>query len=149
MTCYKGKATPNTACLYKPGQTNIVSLIAKNGRLQYSNETVSNYKRRDPENKIAVVIPLDQALDQILQAETIQYITPTHEITETEFTEALHCLPPENMQIIGGVTAFRCCEYYTSNITSHYIAMGGKYYKSRRRTHRNAYDQMIEEIKCN
>jgi hypothetical protein len=146
MTCYTGSITENTACFYLPGETHIHAFITRKGTLTDTQHSVRQYKNRHPKYANASVVPFSLALQEIKKAEETRYCTPTTEITEDQFYEALNILPPEDFRTTGNQTAFRMSEYFMSDINSHYLAMDGKYYTSRRRINRNAYEEMIREI---
>ena len=93
-----------------------------------------------------VCIPLEDALDQIHEAQSNMYIKPWQEITENDFEYALGVLPPEKWQTVNGVNIFRMSEYTIGNITAHYAVFDNRYFTAHRHTYQK-YDKMSKEIR--
>jgi hypothetical protein len=140
-----GKYSDNTATIYIEGSTSLCSFIKQNGRAAYSNQTIAEIKKENP-GKSVKVLRLDDAVKFVNAAQDDMFLSDWKEITEEDFHTALNCLPPENFRRVNGVVIFRMSEYYTSNITAHYAALGEKCYKGYFRTNSPTYDEHAKKI---
>ncbi len=116
----------NELVAYKPNATHIETTII-NGKSAYSSSTVADYEATG-----FIIIPMDEAISRIDTALDNKMKTLS-EITREEFWDALECLPPENWKTVDGLEMFRMSEYYTADITAHYICYKNKYYSANRR----------------
>ena len=95
-------------------------------------------------------VPLEDALDQICEAEEKTYITPWQEITEDQYSYWLKVLPPRKWKTVGGVNLFQLSEFTISDITRHCAAVqtetGTKYFTAERRVS-DSYETLAAEIK--
>ena len=131
--------------IYKPGETHLQT-IATAGICAYTDgKTVEKYMTELGTG--FVCIPLEDALDQINQAEDNTYIKPWKEITEDEYYYQLEVLPPQKWRKVDDMNIFRMSEYMTGNITLHCANYNGKYYSACRRTSDN-YATLAAEVKA-
>ena len=136
--------TTNYSYVYKPGNTNIETKLL-NGQSIYSDKTEEQYI-----NAGFLILSWDQVAPLLDAAENKQYCSgPLHIITEQDFWYALECLPPEAWQTKEDLEMFRMSEYYTSNITAHYMhdKLTNTYYEARRRTpytHKQAREEIAQ-----
>ena len=141
--------------IYKTGEIHLQTTV-KDGLCTFSgidrengeDFTVPEYlKHLGPD---FVCIPLEDAIDQIHDAQEGTYIKPWKEITEDEWDYALGVLPPEKWKTVNGVNLFRMSEYMIGNITAHYAAIDighdNKYFMAYRRTSDN-YKKLSAEVK--
>jgi hypothetical protein len=135
-------------CIYTPGETSIhTTTYFDEFGVEYCHytdgKTVAEYLKDKPK---AVLMPFDQAVDEIRTVEDWRLIKPFKEISENEYEYALEVLPPQKWLDVNGVNIFRMSEYTTGNITAHYASYNGKYYSANRRTSVN-YEDIAKEIK--
>lgn len=134
--------------IYNPGSIHIDTTVT-NGFCDYSESLYG--ERMKPEQYIEKVcpghihIPFDEALLLIKESENKNLCGPWEEITEEEYFEKLECLPPEKWCKCKGFEIFRMCEYYTGDITGHYVKAGDKYFTALRRTSTD-YEVIANEI---
>lgn len=139
----------DTATLYIEGEPNVHTIIHRNGRSTWGNQTVREIRAENP-GKTLLVLPWREAVERSRLAGIARYTTPVREITEEEYDEQLNVLPPENWVRRDGWCAFRMCEYYTGRITSHYVTMAGqprRYYHTRREAGIGVYEAIVNEIR--
>lgn len=63
------------------------------------------------------------------------YRTAPVEISESQWLEALECLPPMRWERKLGVESFRCSEFYSGSITAIYACAGNRYWMFRDNAH--------------
>lgn len=140
---------PKQYVIYKDGATNIQTGVT-NGLCDYSHGlTVEQYLAEKGEGYSCILF--DAALKKIDAINDNTLIGAWKEIDEERFMDMLECLPPEKWKQKGfGVEIFRMSEYYTDNITSHFVCykpIGDKkrYFEAYRRTS-TSYDSITIEI---
>lgn len=136
------KELMQTNCLYKPGELHIYDIV-KGDKAIYSNhlgEGIDKILSKGYE-----LMPFSKALELMKIAENEKVVSNWEEITEDRFDEMLNVLPPENWIRQGKYQEFRMCEYYTSDITSHYFKFGDRYFAALRRN-TEKFDQHFKEI---
>jgi len=161
----------DTLFIYQPGSTHIqghtftdaagVVRVAYTETLKYANDgsftveapalTLSEYidkhnAERNP-NKSAPFIAAfwEEVEPQLEAAQDFEYIRPWKEIDDERWDEMLNVLPPEKWQTVRGVNIFRMSEYYTSNITTHFAKLGGRYFERQCRT-TEKYETLAAEV---
>lgn len=133
--------------IYKKGANSIQTSVT-NGRCDYTTYTVEQYlEKKGPEYSC---ISFDDALELIKAIDDKNLIGKWLEITEEHFMEMLEVLPPEKWQRTGHFEIFRMSEYYTSNITNHFVHVNmigekDRYFEANRRTS-VSYDAITLEI---
>jgi len=144
-TIKPGKGYPdNLATVYVQGRPGIEAFIAQSGRTE-GGKTVAQVRAENP-GKTVLVIALGDAMERIAAVQNEAFITPWSEIDEERYDDMLNVLPPENWQSVDGVQIFRMCEYYTSNITSHFAKIGSRYFAGRFRTSGPTYAEHAATI---
>ncbi len=134
------RISDQTLVIYEFGKTHTQAFLRKDGRCQYSGKTFTEVQKEYPK---CVILQLQHAIKHIRATENKLYIdTIWKEISEDDYMEMLEVLPPENWQ--GGI--FRMCEYWTSNITGHYVELDGKFYTAQRRN-TTSYASIRAEIR--
>ena len=73
-----------------------------------------------------MIVPLEYACELIDKLND-ELCGNYQRIDEETWNDALEVLPPEKWKSVAGAEIFRMCEYYTSNITNHYIRIGKDY----------------------
>ena len=130
--------------LYVPGDTGIKTIL-KGLYCAYSGEWVNDICREYPG---AVIMEFQTACSLIEIAEDARYCgNPMTEISPETYDEMLCVLPPRDWHNIGGWSCFRMSEYWTSNITGHYLKSpdGRCFHKQCRDT--TKYAELIEQAK--
>ena len=124
-------------CIYKKGETSIITQIVK-GKCEWTGEDAETYAKR----KGAKIMDIDKAVEEIEKI----FIKPFEETTESEYDEMLNILPPEKWKSGEGVTIFRMSEYDAGNITRHYVKYKDRYFKASRRID-CSYRDIAQEVK--
>ena len=129
--------------LYEPGNTTAEAFIHPGtGLIVTSGLTVAEYNEKY--NKKAVLMPYEEAMDQIEVAIEKKYITEWEEISEKKWDEMFGALPPEHFLIqvyrhseapSYYVRGFRMMEYTTNDtkgtpITGHYIQVSNVHHQA-------------------
>ena len=129
--------------LYEPGSTTAEALIhPETGLTVTSGLTAAEYIEKY--NKKAVLMPYEEAMDQIEVAIEKKYITEWEEISRKHFHEMFEVLPPEHFLIQAYkhseaptyfVRGFRMMEYTTHDrkntpITGHYIQVSNVHHQA-------------------
>lgn len=142
----RGVINDDTATVYIEGETNICTIIHRNGRSTWGGQTVREIRAEHPGKRV-LVLPWREAVDRVRAAGIEKYTTPVVEVSEEDHDEMLNVLPPENWVRREGWSAFRMSEYYTGRITSHYVTMGGRFYHTRREAGTGVYEVIVNEIR--
>ena len=134
--------------IYKPGELHLNTTVM-NGFCLYTahkshgrNLTVEEYLEVRPD---CVCITMDEAMNQIRDAEDKIAVSDWTEISQSSFIDALEILPPEKHRSVNGAEIFRMCEYQTSNITAQYVSAWGRYFKAYKRTSED-YEDLVSEV---
>jgi hypothetical protein len=130
-----------TACLAGEGETL---------KSPYSGELFSSLlaelnAKREAGSPAFQIMPLDDAMPLMEEAERAEYCGDWKEISEKEWEDALEVLPPEKWETVRGVNIFRMCEYLTGNITAHYAKLRGKFFARNCSTSEN-YEELAEQV---
>ncbi|MDE3744001.1 DUF1419 domain-containing protein [Maribacter polysaccharolyticus] len=125
--------------IYKPGETNVTTFI-KDGKSIYTGKTVDEYLKEG-----CILCSMDEACELIRPIEDRKYTGPFKEITEEQYNRSLEVLPPERWIKSHNAQFFRMSEYYTSNITSHFIQYKNRYFSANKRTSTTEL-QNLEEV---
>lgn len=131
--------------IYKEGELHVQTSIHPITRnCLYSGKHESGYHEDG-----FVTLSIEDAEKRIMIAENKKLIPESFsEITKDEFENALECLPPQKWLRHNGGSIFRMCEYYTSNITTHFVEHKNRFFKALRRT-TTPYSEIIEQIERN
>lgn len=141
-------------CIYQPGQTHIeCACLAENGeelKSVYTGELFLDLlhklnKRRQEGSCAFQIMPLNDALPMLEEAEKSKYCEEWREIPEGAWWASLEALPPEKWQTVRGVEIFRMREYLTGNITAHYARLRGKFF-SRNCLTSETYEDLAEQV---
>jgi hypothetical protein len=141
-------------CIYQLGKTNIEALcIAGEGeelKSPYSGETFAALiaelnDKREAGSPAFQIMPLDEAIPLMQEAQKAKYCGDWKEITEDEWYENLEVLPPEKWETVRGVNIFRMCEYLTGNITAHFAKLNGKFF-TRNCATSETYEELAEQV---
>lgn len=114
--------------IYKPGEVHLQDVVTEvNGEkyAAYAGRPVELYTKQG-----FLILSIDEALDKITKAQEQRYCTGWEEVDQETYDEALEILPPQKWQTVRGVNIFRMCEYTCSNITRHYAALNGRYFRA-------------------
>ena len=103
--------------------------------------------KREPGSPEFVMVPYAEGEAMLTAAQDTEYLEPWKECTEERYQEMLECLPPEKWERVQGVSIFRMCEYYTSDITRHFASYLGRYFEGRFRTSGASYEEHAAEIR--
>lgn len=137
--------------LYKKGERHICScgFVNDEGRIidrSFGRDLLSEFleKTTSPDETGWMIVTLDYACELINKLDD-EMCGNYERITKEKWWDALEVLPPENWRKVNGAEIFRIMEYYTSNITSHYIRVGDNHYTV---MHRNTkpYTEIAEEV---
>ena len=129
--------------IWTPGKLYVEDFIV-DGKSSVDGTPAADYLKNRPD---CVLISFDEFQAKSKKIEDTELLKPWQEINESQWNEKLEVLPPEKWQKCGtGAEAFRMMEYYTSNITGHYIRIRKRYFTALRRTSQD-YKEMTEEIK--
>jgi hypothetical protein len=141
-------------CIYQSGKTNIeTACLASEGetlKSPYSGETFDALiadlnDKREAGSPAFQIMPLEEAIPLMEEAQKAKYCSDWQEITEKEWFENLEVLPPEKWETVRGVNIFRMCEYLTGNITAHFANLHGKFF-SRNCSTRETYEELAEQV---
>lgn len=102
--------------------------------------------KREPGSPEFVMVPYAEGEAMLASSQDSEYLEPWKECTEERYQEMLGCLPPEKWERVNGVSMFRMCEYYTSDITRHFASYLGRYFEGRFRTSGASYEEHAAEI---
>ena len=141
-------------CIYQTGNTHIeTACLAGEGeelKSPYTGETFDalledlNAKRKTGSPSFRIM-PLEDAVPLMEEAQRTKYCGDWKEITEEEWEAALDVLPPEKWETLRGVNIFRMCEYLTGNITAHYAKLRGKFF-TRNCSTSETYEELAEQV---
>jgi len=141
-------------CIYQSGKTNIeTACLASEGetlKSPYSGETFDALiaelnDKREAGSPAFQIMPLEEAIPLMEEAQKAKYCSDWQEITEKEWFENLEVLPPEKWETVRGVNIFRMREYLTGNITAHFANLHGKFF-SRNCSTRETYEELAEQV---
>ena len=127
----------NADVIWKPGELHCQDFIIDE-KTSVNKIPVNQYLDDNPD---CIRCSNDYFMIETKKLENENFLTDWIEIDEDRYYEMLEVLPPEKWK--GG--CFRMCEYYTSNITSHFIQINQRYFEAKRRTSQD-YPSMIKEI---
>jgi hypothetical protein len=136
-----GKANIETACFAEEGE---VLRSPYSGELFFDLLTDLNDKR-EAGSPAFEIMPLEDAIPLMEDAQKAKYCSDWKEITEDEWYENLEVLPPEKWETVRGVNIFRMCEYLTGNITAHFAKLNGKFF-TRNCSTRETYEELAEQV---
>jgi hypothetical protein len=129
--------------IWIPGNLYVEDFVTQ-GKTSVHGTPVDEYLKSTPG---AVLISYEEFSLKIKETEDREYLKPWEEIDESQWTEKLEVLPPEKWLKCGpDAEAFRMMEYYSGNITGHYIRISKRYFSALRRTSQD-YKEMTQEIK--
>jgi len=133
-----------TLAIYVPGRRHIETIIKSDGLVAYVDEptTPDEYLASHPG---AIILPLDDAVEQIRNLDRSAYCKPWGEISEEAWWAMLEDLPPEKWQNNGTVEMFRMSEYLCGRITGHYARVGERYFSANREAGNN-FDELAAEV---
>ena len=135
--CEKGKTyLNNVGRLNDDGQ--VVSSIS--GEL--FNDLIAKLNKDDQQSFI--ILPMEDAMKMIDDAGN-GMCGQIQEINKEKYNEMLECLPPEKWENLGSFSIFRMREYYTDNITSHYISYKNRYFTAKYRI-TTTYQSIINDV---
>jgi hypothetical protein len=141
-------------CIYQAGNTHIeTACLAGEGetlKSPYTGELFSDLlaelnAKREAGSPAFQIMPLEDAMPLMEEAQRARYCRDWQEITEEEWGDALEVLPPEKWETVRGVNIFRMCEYLTGNITAHYAKLRGKFF-TRNCSTRETYEELAEQV---
>lgn len=122
----------------------------QNGEAVSDNKTAADYlielnNRREPDSPEFEILPMEEALALIEQAQLDAYETNWQPVSEDYWNDHLDILPPEKWETVRGVEIFRMCEYLAGNITEHLARIGNQCF-SRNCSTRIPYETLAKEI---
>jgi hypothetical protein len=141
-------------CIYQAGKTNIeTACLASEGetlKSPYSGELFDALlaelnNKRETGSPAFQIMPLEEAMPLMEEAQRAKYCSDWQEITEEEWYENLEVLPPEKWETVRGVNIFRLREYCIGNITAHFAKLNGKFF-SRNCSTRETYEELAEQV---
>ena len=141
-------------CIYQVGNTHIeTACSAGEGetlKSPYSGELFSDLllelnDKRKAGSPAFQIMPLDDAMPLMEEAQRVKYCGDWEEITEEEWYDKLEVLPPEKWETVRGVNIFRMCEYLTGNITEHLAKLRGKFF-TRNCSTSETYEELAEQV---
>jgi hypothetical protein len=141
-------------CIYQTGNTHIeTACLAGEGeelKSPYSGETFNALlsdlnAKREAGSPAFQIMPLEEAVPLMEDAQRAKYCGDWQEITEEEWYESLEVLPPEKWETVRGVNIFRMCEYLTGDITAHFAKLRGKFF-TRNCSTSETYEELAEQV---
>jgi hypothetical protein len=141
-------------CIYQAGKINIeTACLASEGetlKSPYSGELFDDLlaelnNKRQAGTPAFQIMPLEDAMPLMEEAQKAKYCSDWQEITEDEWYENLEVLPPEKWETVRGVNIFRMCEYLTGNITAHFAKLHGKFF-TRNCATSETYEELSEQV---
>jgi hypothetical protein len=141
-------------CIYQTGNTHIETACLAGGgdelKSPFSGETYNALlsdlnAKREAGSPAFEIMPLDEAIPLMEEAQRAKYCSDWQEITEEDWHEKLEVLPPEKWETVCGVDIFRMCEYLTGDITAHYAKLRGKFF-TRNCSTSETYQELAEQV---
>jgi hypothetical protein len=141
-------------CIYQPGNTHIeTACLASEGETLRSPFTGAAFDallselndKREAGSPAFQIMPLEEAMPLMEEAQHAKYCSDWKEITEEEWDDALEVLPPEKWETVRGVNIFRMCEYLTGDITAHFASLRGKFF-ARNCSTSETYEELAEQV---
>jgi hypothetical protein len=141
-------------CIYQAGKINIeTACLAGEGetlKSPYSGELFDALlaelnNKRQAGTPAFQIMPLEEAMPLMEEAQRAKYCSDWQEITEEEWYENLEVLPPEKWETVSGVNIFRLREYCIGNITAHFAKLDGKFF-TRNCLTSETYEELAEQV---
>ena len=103
--------------------------------------------KREPGSPEFLMLPNEEAMVAIGQAQDAAYLSPWQHITELRYWEMLEVLPPRNYHESGGFTIFQMSEFTCGTITSHFASFDGLFFEGSFQTARPSYAEHEKAIR--